>query len=64
MDEARALVAHPLVLVEGDDDPLAARGVGALAEELRALDVVVLRGRGDALVYVPEERFDLGDSFF
>jgi aminomethyltransferase len=64
MDEARAVRAHALVVVERDDDALAARGVVAFAEELRALDLVVVRGRGDPLVHVPKERLDLGDSFF
>jgi aminomethyltransferase len=63
MDEARAFGAHALVLVERDDDALAARRVGAFAEELRGLDLVIVRGRGDPLVHVPEERPDLGDSF-
>ena len=64
MHEARAVGAHPLVLVEWDDDALAARGVVAFAEELRALDLVVVRGRRDPLVHIPEERLDLADSFF
>jgi aminomethyltransferase len=62
MDEARALGAHVLVLVERDDDAFTTRGVMAFAEEFRALDLVVVRGRGDPLVHVPKERLDLSDS--
>jgi aminomethyltransferase len=63
MDEAGAVGAHTLVLVEGDDDALAARRVVAFTEEFRALDLVVVRGGGDPLVDVPKERLDLSDSF-
>jgi aminomethyltransferase len=64
MHEARPVGAHTLVVLEGEDDPLAACRVVAFAEEFRALDPVVVRGRRDSLVHVPEERLDLGDSFF
>ena len=64
VEESRALLAHGLVVVERDDDALAARRIVAFAVELGALDVEAISRRSDALVHVSEERLDLADAFF
>ena len=55
-EEGRRVRSHSLVLLERRLDTLGAAGVGALADELRLLGVEPLRGLGDPLVDLAEER--------
>lgn len=59
----RAVGAGTLVLIERCRDALGARLVGALADELGAVGVEVLRTFCDALVDIPKQRFDPSDAF-
>jgi aminomethyltransferase len=63
VEEASRLRAHFLVVFERHLEALAAGGVVTFAVELGGRDVEAFRSRGDLLVDVTEERFDLAHTF-
>lgn len=59
----RGVLAHGLVLLQRDLDPLGASGVATLAHELCRVRIEPVRSLLDPFVHVAEQGFGLGDSF-